>query len=72
MKKWENAEISFIELSATNEDFCWEPERDGGYLGDGKFNGRYGKPNEIPATPLIPATPITPSEPDGDPVDRLS
>ena len=43
MKKWENAEIMQLNVTETKEDFCFQFSLDGGYLGDGKISGWFGK-----------------------------
>ena len=45
MKKWNAPIVMDLDLTETAQSIFWQPTRDGGYLGDGKLNGRWGKPD---------------------------
>ena len=61
MKNWIVPEIETVELTSTEHEFRFQCSRDGGYLGDGKISGWFGKNNEtvtivddaVPATSVV-------------------
>lgn len=61
MKKWERAEISCLDLSATEHQWKFSCELDGGYLGDGEVSGWFG-PDPAPSPVPTPRPTITPAE----------
>lgn len=74
MKKWEKAEISCVNISATEHQFRFNWELDGGYLGDGKLTGWFGpdpKCGSEPANTGATTEPAT-SEPATEATDALS
>ncbi len=44
MKKWNTPVVIDLDIDETAESIFWKPTKDGGYLGDGKLNGRWGTP----------------------------
>ncbi|WP_026487980.1 hypothetical protein [Butyrivibrio sp. XBB1001] len=65
MKKWERAEISCLDLSATEHQWKFSWEKDGGYLGDGEITGWFGPdpaPTPAPSPAPIPTPTVTPAE----------
>ncbi|WP_026509734.1 hypothetical protein [Butyrivibrio sp. LC3010] len=68
MKKWENADINFIELSSTEEHWLGKMW-DGGYIGDGHISGHA---TNDPKESVIPAIPLTPAKPTPHPVDPVN
>lgn len=70
MKKWERAEINFVEITSTEHDWWPQPSLDGGYLGDGEVSGWFGEP-DCPKPPTPTPQPTPDPDPAGD-VDQLS
>lgn len=60
MKKWNTPVVEVLELAETEHEFRFQFSKDGGYLGDGKISGWFGKktttvtPEPTPAAPVIP------------------
>lgn len=77
MKKWERAEITCLDIAETSHKVRFEFSLDGGYLGDGKLSGWFGKPdpapssNPTPAPAPAPAPEVTP-DPVDDVINRIS
>ena len=61
MKNWNTPEIEVLEVAETEHEFRFQWSTDGGYLGDGKVSGWFGKKtttvNNDP-TPAAPAVPV--------------
>ena len=79
MKKWEKAEISCLDIAETSHEWKIQLSFDGGYLGDGKLTGWFGKPDSTPSnvpTPAPAPVPEIPADvtpvPADDVIDRLS
>ena len=75
MKKWERAEITCLDIAETSHEWRVQLSFDGGYLGDGKFTGWFGKPESTPAniptpTPAPAPIPEAPSNGAAEAVDE--